>query len=176
MPLLRAEDGDVDDFLGANQQEASALLSSTSLSRESPDPQPISPQSRFPCSINTHQRQSSFSKKGINGSSRVPRTPNRVRFSFPEPAEQNSGIELQDQQRRDASPEWLDNEDYFSHANGGTRRSSTGQRAPLLTGIEAPSVRVAAEAFEGNIDQEIYQSRPKSGVRGAFMNMANSIM
>lgn len=50
---------------------------------------------------------------------------------------------------------------------------------PLLTGIEAPSVTVANSPW-GNEDvhewAERERSRPKSGLRSAFMNMANSII
>ena len=56
----------------------------------------------------------------------------------------------------------------------GPRRSSTGQRAPLLTDIEAPSVTLATEDF--NAEDLLESARPKSGMRSAFMNMANSIM
>ena len=170
MALPHEEDGEADESFDQNSQEAQSLLPSASISTDSPRSRPTSPRP-----INTHQRQSSFSKKTLNGSSRTPRTPNRVRFNVPESAESNDGVELQN--RRDQeSPDWLDSEDYFSHANGSTRRSSTGQRAPLLTGIEAPSITVATETFDGSADDETAHRRPKSGVQGAFMNMANSIM
>ena len=168
MALPHEEDGEADESFDQNSQEAQSLLPSASISEDSPRSGPISPRP-----INTHQRQSSFSKKTLDGSSR---TPNRVRFNVPESAESNDGVELQNRRGQDGSPDWLDNEDYFSHANGGTRRSSTGQRAPLLTGIEAPSITVATETFDGSADDEMAHRRPKSGVRGAFMNMANSIM
>jgi len=48
------------------------------------------------------------------------------------------------------------------------------QRLPLLTGIEAPSVTVANESF--NPEDHLENARPRSGMRSAFMNMANSIM
>ena len=51
----------------------------------------------------------------------------------------------------------------------GGYRSSTGQRAPLLTDVEAPSVRVA-------LGEEGGREGAKSGVGSAFVNMANSIM
>lgn len=49
----------------------------------------------------------------------------------------------------------------------------TGGRAPLLTGIEAPSVRVAEDL---DTSEFLEGARPKSGMKMAFMNMANSIM
>lgn len=59
--------------------------------------------------------------------------------------------------------------------------SHTGQRGPLLTDIEAPSVTVANSApFRSTSDAEAWheaeQRRPKSGLSSAFMNMANSII
>ncbi|KUI57682.1 Vacuolar amino acid transporter 2 [Cytospora mali] len=55
-------------------------------------------------------------------------------------------------------------------------------RTPLLTGIEAPSVALANGAWGGGSDDEVQswaegeRQRPKSGLRSAFMNMANSII
>jgi sodium-coupled neutral amino acid transporter 11 len=67
----------------------------------------------------------------------------------------------------------VEEEDYLSqHAerNGGT------QRIPLLTDIEAPSVTVASADIGFNAEDLLESARPKSGMRSAFMNMANSIM
>lgn len=102
------------------------------------------------------RRQSSFAQNRPNG---APRTPHRVRFNVEEPVEQHGG--------RHAEEDWMDDEDYLSgHSASGQ------QRAPLLTGIEAPSVSVA-----NDLDiAELETSRPKSGLRSAFMNMANSII
>jgi sodium-coupled neutral amino acid transporter 11 len=44
----------------------------------------------------------------------------------------------------------------------------------LLTGIEAPSVTLASDDF--NPEDLLEGARPKSGMKSAFMNMANSIM
>lgn len=70
--------------------------------------------------------------------------------------------------------EWLELEgdDYMS-ANGNAGRERV-QRLPLLTGIEAPSVTVAEESFDP--EDYLESARPRSGMRSAFMNMANSIM
>jgi sodium-coupled neutral amino acid transporter 11 len=66
-------------------------------------------------------------------------------------------------------------EDNLMPATGG---DAGGLRTPLLTGLEAPSVSVAsmgaAEWGEDGVLRELM--RPKSGMRSAFMNMANSIM
>lgn len=54
-------------------------------------------------------------------------------------------------------------------------------RRPLLTGIEAPAVALANSPWGGEYDDvhswaEAERSRPKSGLKSAFMNMANSII
>ena len=64
----------------------------------------------------------------------------------------------------------LDGDDYLDGSDGRERT----QRLPLLTGIEAPSVTVAEESF--NPEDHLENARPRSGMRSAFMNMANSIM
>jgi sodium-coupled neutral amino acid transporter 11 len=58
-----------------------------------------------------------------------------------------------------------------AHGHNGRERV---QRLPLLTGIEAPSVTVAEDVF--NPESLLESARPRSGMRSAFMNMANSIM
>ncbi|KAF2479980.1 amino acid transporter [Neohortaea acidophila] len=96
------------------------------------------------------RRQSSFAQHRPGG---TPRTQNRVRFDVIEPPSA-------------MGQEWLDEEDYVE---GG------GQHAPLLTSIEAPSVTLANDI---DLDPAEYleSARPKSGLRSAFMNMANSII
>lgn len=112
------------------------------------------------------RRQSSFAQPRQN---REPRTPNRVRFEIEEHEQENGSAGGHD------DPEsWLEEEDYMGNGHADARRDSYGQRAPLLTDIEAPSVTVANSDFE--ISPEELLERPKSGMRSAFMNMANSIM
>ena len=53
------------------------------------------------------------------------------------------------------------------------RSSGSIQQVPLLTNIEAPSVTVATDFFP---EDHLESARPKSGLRSAFMNMANSII
>lgn len=69
------------------------------------------------------------------------------------------------------SADWveLDGDDYMNDGEG-----QETQRLPLLTGIEAPSVTVAEQNF--NPEDHLESARPRSGMRSAFMNMANSIM
>lgn len=112
-------------------------------------------------------RQSSFSKRATNG---APRTPNRVRFNIQEEDEEAPGEASQAQLDMNGV---LDDEDYLSTSARG--RASTGQRAPLLTGIEAPAVTIASE-LDFNPEDHLESARPKSGMKSAFMNMANSII
>jgi len=68
-----------------------------------------------------------------------------------------------------------DDEEGRREAGGRGRRGSAAQRTPLLTDIEAPSVTEALR--EEEVDVGVGEGgRPKSGMRSAFMNMANSIM
>lgn len=83
---------------------------------------------------------------------------------------------------------WADEEDFMSNgAAGGRGRRGRGrgrrtgrrrgeQRLPLLTDIEAPSVTVANSEVGFSPEDLLESARPKSGLRSAFMNMANSIM
>lgn len=108
-----------------------------------------------------------------NDSPTTPRTPNRVRFQLDEPLSggANGHVPPGEDSR------WLDEDDYMTHnAAAGERRDSTSHRAPLLTDIEAPSVTVASADVGFNANDLLENARPKSGMRSAFMNMANSIM
>ncbi|KAJ4294303.1 hypothetical protein N0V90_007993 [Kalmusia sp. IMI 367209] len=154
------DDSDSDLDLGHDLQPSVARRpspspgSSRSRSRQSSaSPAPgTRPSGRF----GAPKRQSSFAQPRPDG---APRTPNRVRFE--EPRRSMNG---------DAGGEWidLDGEDYMEE---GRERV---QQLPLLTGIEAPSVTVAEEAFDP--EDYLESARPRSGMRSAFMNMANSII
>ena len=121
------------------------------------------------------QRQPSLLRPFDNSAPRTPRTANRVRFDI---ADRTSNEIPTYDHARDASDvrQWIEDEDYLSNSSVGGERSSTGQRAPLLTGIEAPSVTVADTDLDFNAEDLLESARPKSGLRSAFMNMANSIM
>jgi solute carrier family 38 (sodium-coupled neutral amino acid transporter), member 11 len=113
------------------------------------------------------KRQSSLSYPPPDGQPRAPRTPNRVRFdledipSSPETTRAN--------EHPPESPLWIEEEDYL-HSNGDAR-----QHAPLLTGITPPSDSpFLSESFQP--EEHLPNARPKSGMRSAFMNMANSII
>lgn len=70
--------------------------------------------------------------------------------------------------------DWIELEgDDYMNAHGQRGRDGV-QRMPLLTGIEAPSVTVAEEAFDP--EDYLESAKPRSGMKSAFMNMANSIM
>lgn len=107
----------------------------------------------------TPKRQSSFAQPRPDG---APRTPNRVRF------EDSPGASA------DGGADWIELEgDDYMNPHG--RRGRDGvQRLPLLTGIEAPSVTVAEESFDP--EDYLENAKPRSGMKSAFMNMANSIM
>lgn len=119
----------------------------------------------------------------------TPRTPQRVRFD-PNPTilhgrTPNGTADSFDSQRRASSSssqrDSFDDLD-FDIGGGGPGGDADGQhRRPLLTGIEAPSVALANGPWGGEYEDadswaESERQRPKSGLRSAFMNMANSII
>ena len=116
--------------------------------------------------LQQQRRQSSLAQSRPNG---APRTANRVRFDV----EEQQADDTSDGDHDDANG-WLEEEDYMSNGHLGGRRHSYGQRAPLLTGIEAPSVTIAEADFDP--EDLLESARPKSSMRSAFVNMANSIM
>ena len=148
-----------------DEQQQHAHLLAQHGSREGSPEHDASPQpySSDPSPLTAQRRVSSFAQPRPNG---APRTPNRVRFE--ESDLQHRGED--DDQEEDDTWLDLDEEDYF-HNRGPSNR---WQRAPLLTGIEAPSVTVATEDFDP--EDLLESARPKSGMGSAFMNMANSIM
>ena len=121
------------------------------------------------------QRQPSLLRPSDNGTPRTPRTANRVRFDI---ADRTSNEIPTYDHARDASDvrQWIEDEDYLSNSSVDGGRRSTEQRAPILTGIEAPTVTVADADLDFNAEDLLESARPKSGLRSAFMNMANSIM
>lgn len=97
------------------------------------------------------QRHSSLSQPRANG---TPRTTQRVRF------------ELEDQSNGQNREEWIDDEDYLS---------SPRQDVPLLTDITPPAESpFLSDSFQP--EEYLPDARPKSGMKSAFMNMANSII
>ena len=148
-------------------------------------------------SFSIPRRQSSFAQPRPSG---TPRTQNRVRFDVEDsvhsasvngeagaaaaaaggggqPARAGDG-EQGGERGGDDPNDWIDEEDYMSTTNQSQRygdgRYRAAQRAPLLTDVEAPTVTLAESDF--NPEDLLESARPKSGMRSAFMNMANSIM
>ncbi|KAL8720354.1 MAG: hypothetical protein Q9225_002782 [Loekoesia sp. 1 TL-2023] len=118
------------------------------------------------------RRQSSLSQSKPDGLPRTPRTTNRVRFEV----EDRESSELEQNGRIAEPASRPEEEDYFSYDTSADGRRSISQRAPLLTGIEAPSVTIATTDLDFTPEDLLESSRPKSGMRSAFINMANSIM
>lgn len=108
------------------------------------------------------RRQSSFAQPRLDG---APRTPNRVRFDLED-------IQMPQPNGATGNPAWMDEEDYLD--DGEAAGEGEGQqRVPLLTAVEAPSVRVA---IDFDPEEHLESARPRSNMANAFMNMANSIM
>lgn len=159
------------DALDPSQQDETLSLLSASGSN-SPDlvvviPRDHPPSSMSPSIPGPPRRQSSFAQPRPHG---TPRTPNRVRFddqySQASPEQINGHV-------GPGQPEWMQEEDYMEIDE--TTEPHQGQRIPLLTDIEAPSVRVA-EDLDFDPEDHLESARPRSNMRNAFMNMANSIM
>lgn len=162
----------------ATEDEARSLLSASSNEDEDlvvlPGPSDQHNHPPNPLALQTNgTRQSSLSRPPPDGERRTPRTPNRVRFDLDDEPE-NEPNPANGHARSAEDFSWMDDEDYIS--TGSQRlRSSTGQMAPLLTDIEAPSVTVAtSDNFMP--EDHLESARPRSGMRMAFMNMANSII
>lgn len=110
------------------------------------------------------------SKPTANGH-KMPRKPNRVQFD-PNPAVIHDADDSRSSEESLASSLADFDLDYVESQGRSHRR-------PLLTEMEAPSVTVANTLDEeddeaGRLEQEM--RRPKSGMKSAFMNMANSII
>lgn len=157
---------------GHDEEEARSLLSASSNDEDDlvVHPGPANPPSTRSA---PPKRQPSITRPLPDGQRRTPRTPNRVRFDLDE-QEQEEERSSNGHLLPSEDGSWMDEEDYLRVRNRETR-SSTGQRAPLLTGIEAPSVTVATSE-EFFPEEHLESARPRSGLRMAFMNMANSII
>ncbi|KAF1810169.1 amino acid transporter [Eremomyces bilateralis CBS 781.70] len=158
-----------------DDEEARSLLSASDdedgpVIHRGDTPSPTPSGTVSPPTLDHHLRQSALAQPRPSG---TPRTPNRVRFE----------LQMQDAMNGEATSgganghveeAWMDEEDYLSSMGEG-RRNSQGQRLPLLTDIEAPSVTVATQV-EGEPENYLESARPKSGILSAFTNMANSII
>lgn len=143
---------------------------------------------------------SSFTTSQLRSTDQSPRTPHRVRFD-PNPTILHgltpkgtaNSFESSRSPRSDSSSfgdgphdrhhdddddnDSLDDLDFQIDDNNGR-----SHRTPLLTGIEAPSVALANSPWALTEHDDVHswaeseRQRPKSGLRSAFMNMANSII
>lgn len=104
---------------------------------------------------------------------KTPRTPNRVQFDL-NPAVIGDANGSAHGGRRSSS------EESFEFDDDVEIQGHHSHRVPLLTDMEAPSVAVANTlGDDANDDGERLEQamrRPKSGLKSAFMNMANSII
>lgn len=96
-----------------------------------------------------------------------PRTPNRVRFDLTPEIVGDGAFATQDH-RRSMSDGSMEMEEPASPGRA--------HRMPLLTDMEAPSVALANSFGDAEERAENELRRPKSGLKSAFMNMANSII
>ncbi|KGO68479.1 Amino acid transporter, transmembrane [Penicillium italicum] len=162
---------------GQDEHEAQSLLSISSEEQDlafHPEPLP----SPIPPSNATYgKRHSSIYQPTSDGKRRTPRTMNRVRFDLEEEPEDPNQISIDRALSPDDSPDdtlWLEDEDYeLENRSTGTHHS--GQSIPLLTNIEAPSVTLAI-SDDFFPEDHLEDARPRSGMKMAFMNMANSII
>ncbi len=141
-------------------EEAKGLLANdeNEAEAESPPP-PVPPKPYGPARIQSALAYSA------NGTPRTPRTPNRVRFDLEERI--SSELGSNGHARSPSAENWFEEQ----NTDGGRY----GQRRPLLTNIEAPSVTLA-EDLDFNAEDILESARPKSGLKSSFMNMANSII
>jgi sodium-coupled neutral amino acid transporter 11 len=166
---------DDDSLTNGKSEESRSLLSHASIDNEDDDlglttdlssPPPLPNPQPFP--RGGLKRIPAISQPSSDGPG-TPRTPNRVRFDL---ASEDDGSEIAHANGNVVSnAAWLDEDDYLN----GDRRASTGQRAPLLTDITPPSSSpFLSESFQP--EDHLPNARPTSGMRSAFMNMANSII
>ncbi|QQK44824.1 Vacuolar amino acid transporter 2 [Penicillium digitatum] len=162
---------------GQDEHEAQSLLSTSSEEQDlafHPEPLP----SPIPSSDGTNgRRHSAISQPTADGKRRTPRTMNRVRFDLQEEPEDARRISIERALSPDDSQDdtlWLENEDYELDI-GGPGMHHSGQSIPLLTNIEAPSVTLAT-SDDFFPEDHLEDARPRSGMKMAFMNMANSII
>jgi sodium-coupled neutral amino acid transporter 11 len=99
---------------------------------------------------------------------------NRVRFDLEEEPE-DTDHHLNGRAHSPDNALWLDDEDYELGDRGSPGTHHDGQSVPLLTDIEAPSVTLAT-SDDFFPEEHLEDARPRSGMKMAFMNMANSII
>ncbi|KGO40097.1 Amino acid transporter, transmembrane [Penicillium expansum] len=162
---------------GQDEHEAQSLLSTSSEEHDLAfHPEPL-PSPILPSNATNGKCHSAISQPTADGKRRTPRTMNRVRFNLEEELEDPNRISIERALSPDDSPDdtlWLEDEDYELE-NGGPGTHHSGQSIPLLTNIEAPSVTLAT-SDDFFPEDHLEDARPRSGMKMAFMNMANSII
>lgn len=183
---MPGDEGHNDPLSGRNDPEELEAQSLMSPSNEEPDDLIVhhgatSPLGSTPNTRPHLKRHSSISQPAPDGQRRTPRTLNRVRFDLDEESEGGSyqgNEEVHGENGRAHSPDdalWLDEEDYELGDRGTPGMRHGGQSVPLLTDIEAPSVTLAT-SDDFFPEDHLENARPRSGMKMAFMNMANSII
>ena len=112
----------------------------------------------------TPSPHSSFSQRtALNDFSRTPRTIHRVRFDFGETDSDEHALNGHARAPivEDLDPAAAQND--FSGSDFASMMSSAGQRAPLLTDVDAPSV-VVAEDLDFDPEQLLENARPTSNI------------
>jgi len=192
----RREDGSTPTTTTAHEEETSLLAPRTSYSDDELDfppgannhglaaPAPNGDLMKPPANKPSPRLQARIPSPVLVTSPRTPRSANRVRFdltpSVLEPPRDYTIRESTDDERGSSFEvlEGCDSDDDDSGDDTSSSRNSQTRR-PLLTDIEAPSVTVANGPWgDGDVHTwaEEERRRPKSGLRSAFMNMANSII
>jgi sodium-coupled neutral amino acid transporter 11 len=112
---------------------------------------------------------------GKTDSNGQPRTPGRVRFDLtPEIVPVSNGQSFGGFRDDDGSERRSSDDAYFDIEEATS--PARAHRTPLLTDMEAPSVTLANSMGDPSEQAEHEMNRPKSGLKSAFMNMANSII
>ncbi|KAJ6012739.1 hypothetical protein N7499_012657 [Penicillium canescens] len=156
---------------GQKGPEAQSLLPESDGERDLVDSGPLP--SPIPDDAN-RTPHSSISQPAQDGQRRTPRTMNRVRFDLEEEPE-DTDHHLNGRAHSPDDALWLDDEDYELGNRGSPGTHHDGQSVPLLTDIEAPSVTLAT-SDDFFPEEHLEDARPRSGMKMAFMNMANSII
>ena len=144
------------DVEGSREPEQSrSLLAQGAVEDDEDGPTPAHPRPPIP--------QSSLSRTASNGFSRATRTINRVRFEIREADSDEHALNGHTRTPSQEGGDWPEAEDDLYGHDFESRSGSAGQRAPLLTDVEAPSV-VVAEDLEFSAEGLLENARPKSGI------------
>ncbi|RPA80984.1 hypothetical protein BJ508DRAFT_369909 [Ascobolus immersus RN42] len=124
--------------------------------------------------ISSPRSSTSSSTSGAPSPKPAVATPRSVRFNIDDNTSHSNNNNHNDSWINDE--DFLHSDDEFDEPTSGrgyAGRTSGEGRAPLLTSMEAPSVSLANDLTTADL---LDTARPKSGMKMAFMNMANSII